>query len=107
MAKKTRCTIIRYMRVLSRAPKGMKCTYSIQRTDHDADDNEKCGNGEPPNFSCWRHRRSPSFLYCGTFDRQQTQNDYCTAIDCTVGHNFQPGKNIVYSTVINKLLTSM
>ena len=74
------------------APKGTKDTYLAM--DHDPDKDEKCGKCEPPIFSCRRHRRSPSFLYSSTPERQQIQNDCCTAVNRTVRRNVQPGKFI-------------
>lgn len=62
---------------------------------------KKCGNREPPDLSSWWHCRSAGFFYRGTFERQEIQDDYCTAIHCVAGFNLQPGKKFIgYSPVI-------
>ena len=72
---------------------GRRCEMHILlKPESDTDKKRKCGSGEPPNLSCRRHCWSPGFLHHSTSERQQTQNDCCTAVHRAAGCKFQPGK---------------
>ena len=93
MVRRIKCTTTMCMRMLWEAVKGMRCTYSSTSRNTDKDDSGKCGSNEPPKFLHWRHRQSPNFIYCGTFEGQQIQNDCCFVINRTAGCEFHPGEN--------------